>query len=82
MYFSASPKMSHDEFSVRGRKRARTRGTSVDIEPYPRVTQEPTAMIAFATLLSFIGVVAVAFECDVAALAFMGLAVGVARYLA
>ena len=43
---------------------------------------EPTAMIAFATLLSFIGVVAVAFECEVAALVFLGLAVGVARYLA
>jgi hypothetical protein len=37
-------------------------------------------MIAFATLLSFIGVVVVAFECDVAALVFMGLAVGVARF--
>ena len=38
-------------------------------------------MIAFATLLSIIGVIAVAFECDVAALVFMGLAVGVARFL-
>jgi hypothetical protein len=39
-------------------------------------------MITFASLLSFIRVVAVAFECDAAALVFMGLAVGVARYLA
>jgi hypothetical protein len=39
-------------------------------------------MISVSVLLSFIGVVAVAFECEVAALAFMGLAVGIARYLA
>ncbi|SHK18047.1 hypothetical protein SAMN05444159_2633 [Bradyrhizobium lablabi] len=37
-------------------------------------------MVAVSVLLSFIGVVA--FECEVAALVFMGLAVGVARFLA
>jgi hypothetical protein len=39
-------------------------------------------MLAVSVLLTFIGVVAVAFECEVAALVFMGLAVGVARFLA
>ena len=34
-----------------------------------------------SVLSAFIGVVAVAFECEVAALVFLGLAVGVARYL-
>ena len=39
-------------------------------------------MVGISVLLSFIGVVAVAFECEVAALVFLGVAVGVARYLA
>jgi hypothetical protein len=38
-------------------------------------------MIGFSTMLAFIGVVAVAFECEVAALVFFGVAVGVARFL-
>jgi hypothetical protein len=38
-------------------------------------------MIAVSVVLSFIGVV-VAFECEVAALVFRGLAVVIARYLA
>jgi hypothetical protein len=39
-------------------------------------------MISISVLSAFIGVVTVAFECEVAALVFLGLAVGVARYLA
>jgi hypothetical protein len=38
-------------------------------------------MVGFSTLLAFIGVVAVSLEYDVAALVFLGLAVGVARFL-
>jgi hypothetical protein len=48
---------------------------------HPRVTQGPSAMVAISVLLSCRAVVAVAFECEVAALVFLGLAVGVARYL-
>jgi hypothetical protein len=36
-------------------------------------------MIGILVLFASIGVVAVSFECEVAALAFLGLAVGVAR---
>lgn len=38
-------------------------------------------MIAVSILSAFIGIAAVSFECDVAALVFLGLALGVARYL-
>jgi hypothetical protein len=44
--------------------------------------QRQRSVGVFSTLLAIIGVVAVAFECEVAALAFLGLAVGVARFLA
>lgn len=52
------------------------------VHAHPRVTQGPTGMIAVSVLSTFIAVIAVAFECDEAALVFLGLAVGVARYLA
>jgi hypothetical protein len=39
-------------------------------------------MIGIAVLSAFIGVVAVSLECEVAALVSLGLAVGVARFLA
>jgi hypothetical protein len=39
-------------------------------------------MVGISVLSAFIGVVAVAFECEVAALVFLALAVGGARYLA
>jgi hypothetical protein len=39
-------------------------------------------MHAVSILAVCVAVVAVSFECEVAALVFMGLAVGVARYLA
>jgi hypothetical protein len=39
-------------------------------------------MVRISTLLAFSGVVAVAFECEVAALVLLGLAVGLAWYLA
>jgi hypothetical protein len=39
-------------------------------------------MTGISVLSAFIGTVAVAFECKVAALVFLGVAVGVARYLA
>jgi hypothetical protein len=38
-------------------------------------------MIGFSTMLAFIGVVAVAFECEVTALVLLGSAMGVARFL-
>ena len=38
-------------------------------------------MVGVAVLSAFIAIVAVAFECEVAALVFLGLAVGVARFL-
>jgi hypothetical protein len=39
-------------------------------------------MVAVSVLSAFIGVVAVSLECEVAALVFLALAYGVARYLA
>ena len=39
-------------------------------------------MVGISVLSAFIGVVAVSLECEGAALVFLGVAVGVARYLA
>jgi hypothetical protein len=39
-------------------------------------------MVAVSVLSAFIGVVAVSLECEVAAAVFLGVAYGVARYLA
>jgi hypothetical protein len=39
-------------------------------------------MVGISVLSAFIGVVAVSLECEVAALVFLGLAVGIARFLA
>jgi hypothetical protein len=38
-------------------------------------------MVTVSVLSAFIGVVAVAFECEMTALVFLGVAVGGARYL-
>jgi hypothetical protein len=71
-----------DAQCVSGRRTPSKQTSGRSIHTNPRVTQGPTSMHAVSVLLASTGVVAVAFECEVAALVFMGLAVGVARYLA
>jgi hypothetical protein len=47
---------------------------------HPRVTQGTPGMVGISVLSAFIVVVAVSLECEAAALVFLGLAVGVARF--